>query len=99
MMPIALQTKTIIFIGKMSDTIMLENESTATVSSDEPPLPFVANLSETPSSVSETARRRIKTENRDVPIETLHTWVQRGKLDTQPDFQRNFVWSPLKASR
>jgi hypothetical protein len=44
-------------------------------------------------------RRRIKTENKDVPVETIHTWVTRGKLCLQPDFQRNYVWTPLKASR
>src|SRR5688500_9830083 len=46
-----------------------------------------------------SGRRRIKTDNRDVPVETLHTWVTRGKLRLQPEFQRNYVWTPLKASR
>lgn len=44
-------------------------------------------------------RRRVKTEKQDVPIETLHNWVKRGKLDLQPDFQRYFVWNNTKASR
>lgn len=44
-------------------------------------------------------RRRVKTEKQDLPVETLHMWVRRGKLDPQPDFQRYFVWNNVKASR
>ena len=43
--------------------------------------------------------RRVKTEKLDLPVETLHTWVKRGKLDLQPEFQRNFVWNKAKASQ
>lgn len=44
-------------------------------------------------------RRRVKTEKQDLPVETLVSWVNRGKVNLQPDFQRNFVWESSKASR
>lgn len=44
-------------------------------------------------------RRRVNTDKQDLPVETLHTWVKRGKLNLQPDFQRYFVWNKSKASR
>lgn len=44
-------------------------------------------------------KRRVKTEKQDLPVETLVSWVNRGKLNLQPDFQRNFVWDNGKASR
>jgi hypothetical protein len=43
--------------------------------------------------------RRVKTEKLDLPVETLHGWVNRGKLDLQPEFQRNFVRNKAKASQ
>ncbi|HEY8598850.1 MAG TPA: DUF262 domain-containing protein [Thermomicrobiales bacterium] len=43
--------------------------------------------------------RRIKTDKQDIPVETLHGWIRRGKLTLQPEFQRNFVWNGTKASR
>ncbi len=43
--------------------------------------------------------RRVKTEKLDLPVETLHGWVKRGKLELQPEFQRNFVWNKAKASQ
>jgi len=47
----------------------------------------------------EPDKRRVKTEKQDLPVETLVGWVNRGKLNLQPDFQRNFVWNSSKASR
>lgn len=44
-------------------------------------------------------KRRVKTDKQDVPVETIHGWVKRGKVDLQPDFQRMFVWNLAKASR
>lgn len=44
-------------------------------------------------------KRRVKTEKQDLPVETLVSWVNRGKMNLQPDFQRNFVWNSGKASR
>ena len=44
-------------------------------------------------------KRRVKTEIHDLPIETLNSWVTRGKIDPQPDFQRFYVWPAQKASR
>ncbi|MHC5741200.1 MAG: GmrSD restriction endonuclease domain-containing protein [Nostoc sp.] len=43
--------------------------------------------------------RRVRTDKQDVPIETLHAWVKRGKLNLQPEFQRYYVWNKTKASR
>nr|WP_242033560.1 DUF262 domain-containing protein [Phormidium sp. FACHB-592] len=34
-----------------------------------------------------------------MPVETLNGWATRGKLNLQPEFQRNFVWNKIKASR
>lgn len=47
----------------------------------------------------EPEKRRVKTEKQDLPVETLVSWVNRNKLNLQPDFQRNFVWNSGKASR
>ncbi|MFE4105737.1 DUF262 domain-containing protein [Almyronema epifaneia] len=44
-------------------------------------------------------KRRVKTDKQDLPVETLVSWVNRGKLNLQPDFQRNFVWPTSRASR
>ena len=44
-------------------------------------------------------KRRVKTEKQDLPVETMVSWVNRGKVNLQPDFQRNFVWNTSKASR
>ncbi|MBE7380356.1 MAG: DUF262 domain-containing protein [Leptolyngbya sp. SIO1E4] len=44
-------------------------------------------------------KRCVRTEKQDVPVETLVSWVNRSKLNLQPDFQRNFVWNSGKASR
>src|SRR5690349_7561212 len=49
--------------------------------------------------VIEPEKRRVKTDKQDVPVETLRKWVQRGKLNLQPEFQRHYVWTPSKASR
>jgi hypothetical protein len=47
---------------------------------------------------AESMPRRIKTEKQDVPVETLQSWVQRGKLILQPPFQRRWVWDLPKAA-
>ena len=44
-------------------------------------------------------QRRVKTTKSDPPVETITGWLGRGKLNPQPDFQRNYVWSNTKASR
>lgn len=43
--------------------------------------------------------RQIFTTHSDTPIETLKRQFERGKLDLQPSFQRNYVWDIQKASR
>jgi len=44
-------------------------------------------------------KRKIYTELGDPEIESLHGKFKRGKLIIQPDFQRQFVWDSIKASR
>lgn len=44
-------------------------------------------------------RRRVKTEKSDLPVDTIFSWVSRGKINPQPDFQRYYVWNAVKASR
>ena len=44
-------------------------------------------------------RRRVKTDKQDLPVETLTTWVRRGKLNLQPEYQRFYIWNAWKASR
>lgn len=44
-------------------------------------------------------QRRVKTKPADPPLETLHGWIKRGRLELQPEFQRNFVWNTAKASK
>jgi len=44
-------------------------------------------------------RRRVKTDRQDLPIETLHSRVNRHTINLQPDYQRYFVWNKTKASR
>jgi len=44
-------------------------------------------------------RRRVKTEKMDLPVDTIYSWVSRGKINPQPEFQRYFVWNDAKASR
>lgn len=43
--------------------------------------------------------RRIFTDKGDPEIHSLHRQYKRGKLDIQPDFQRQYVWDNAKASR
>ena len=56
------------------------------------------NEDETPIEIAPD-RRRVKTDKRDLPVDTIYSWVSRGKVNPQPDFQRYYVWSNLKASR
>ena len=44
-------------------------------------------------------KRKVYTEQGDPEIESLQNKCKRGKLDLQPDFQRNFVWDKTKSSR
>src|SRR5450759_1021134 len=44
-------------------------------------------------------RRRVYTEQADPEIDSLYGKWQRGRLDIQPDFQRQFVWDSVKSSR
>ena len=44
-------------------------------------------------------KRKIYTELGDPEVESLHGKFKRGKLIVQPDFQRQFVWDSIKASR
>ncbi len=44
-------------------------------------------------------RRRVYTDKQDPDIQTLFMKIQQGKIDLQPEFQRNYVWDGTKASR
>ena len=44
-------------------------------------------------------QRNVYTQPGDPEIESLHGRYKRGRLDIQPDFQRQFVWDKAKASR
>lgn len=70
----------------------------------EPTVPEVHDLvieeqeDNTPIDVA-PRERRVKTKPADPPFETLHGWIKRGRLELQPEFQRNFVWNTGKASK
>jgi hypothetical protein len=44
-------------------------------------------------------RRRVYTDKQDPDIQTIFMKIQQGKIDLQPEFQRNYVWDGTKASR
>lgn len=46
-----------------------------------------------------TNKRVLYTDQGDPEIESLHGKFKRGRLILQPDFQRQFVWDAIKASR
>lgn len=46
-----------------------------------------------------SGKRKIFTEQGDPEIDSLHTKFKRGRLNIQPDFQRQFVWDKAKSSR
>ncbi len=43
--------------------------------------------------------RRVQTDKQDIPIDTLKGWIERGKINLQPNFQRYYVWDGTKESR
>jgi hypothetical protein len=45
------------------------------------------------------SKRKIFTDLADPQIDALHGKFKRGKLVVQPDFQRQFVWDQVKASK
>ncbi len=77
---------------------MSEAQQASVAVVEEPEVIIEESIDETPLQI-EPERRRVKTDKQDVPVETLHMWITRGKLDLQPEFQRYFVWSNAKASR
>ena len=46
-----------------------------------------------------SGKRKIYTEQGDVEIESLLGKHQRGRLNIQPEFQRQFVWDKIKSSK
>lgn len=44
-------------------------------------------------------RRRVYTDKQDPDVQSLILRVNQGKVDLQPEFQRNYVWDITKASR
>ena len=54
---------------------------------------------QTEEEIPITQDRKIFTLQTDAQVESLHGKWKRGKLDIQPDFQRQFVWDNVKCSR
>lgn len=46
-----------------------------------------------------SGKRKIYTEQGDPEIDSLHRRFHRGRLNVQPEFQRQFVWDKVKSSR
>lgn len=46
-----------------------------------------------------SGKRKIYTEQGDPEIESLHKRFVKGRLNIQPEFQREFVWDKVKSSR
>lgn len=46
-----------------------------------------------------SGKRKIYTEQGDPEIDSLHKRFLRGRLNVQPEFQRQFVWDDVKSSR
>lgn len=75
-------------------------DSFSPVKTGPPPTELIIEETEDDSPLEiAPEKRRVKTEKQDLPVETLVSWVNRGKMNLQPDFQRNFVWNSGKASR
>ncbi|MBZ5644380.1 MAG: DUF262 domain-containing protein [Acidobacteriia bacterium] len=69
---------------------MIENEE----------LEFENPLEEEVDTIEVAAEsRKIYTDLGDPEVESLHGKFKRGRLIVQPDFQRQFVWDTIKASR
>jgi len=73
------------------DRIVTRDDPSAEITIEQPE-------DDTPLEVK-PERRRVKTDKRDLPVETLFNWVTRNKVNPQPEFQRFFVWNNVKASR
>jgi hypothetical protein len=68
--------------------------------SDNEELEFETPLEEEVESIElPSEKRKIYTELGDPEIESLYGKYKRDKLVVQPDFQRQFVWDSIKASR
>ena len=46
-----------------------------------------------------SGKRKIYTEQGDPEIDSLHKRFLKGRLNVQPEFQRQFVWDKVKSSR
>ncbi len=51
------------------------------------------------TETAQEARNRIFTDQSDPEIDSLYNKWKRGRLNIQPDFQRQFVWDSAKSSR
>ena len=68
--------------------------------SEDEGLEFETPLEEEVESIElPPEKRKIYTEPGDPEVESLLGKFKRGKLIVQPDFQRQFVWDSIKASR
>lgn len=77
----------------------MDQESLDTIEQELEELEFeVQELTET-ETVDEELPRKIYTDQGDPEIDSLHGKYKRGRLNVQPDFQRQFVWDRTKSSR
>lgn len=66
---------------------------------DNGSIPFDEPLEADEKLDLEPDRRSILTEQGDPEVESLYQKYKRGRLNIQPDFQRQFVWDQAKSSR
>lgn len=66
---------------------------------DNDTIPFDEPLEADEKLNLEPDRRSILTEQGDPEVDSLYQKYKRGRLNIQPDFQRQFVWDQAKSSR
>lgn len=92
--PSLTQTKTII---KPNDTINIMEDNYR----DREPIEEIVLDDEMDTEEQDdlSGKRKIYTEQGDPEINSLHRRYQKGRLNVQPSFQRQFIWDKIKSSR
>lgn len=80
------------FSGKNKEVKEMGNGVDEIKFSDEPEEAIEENI-------EPVAQRRIFSDKGDPEIDSLYKKFKKGKLDIQPNFQRQYVWDNVKASR
>lgn len=60
--------------------------------------PVIFDEGESDYEIDYNENKKIFPQKSDPTVENLHKKVKRGKLNLQPDFQRQFIWDKTKAS-